>query len=470
MKTPAKTPATAAVRETPSLATRLDAVTVAKTINYYPSNAGWSAMWTSFDAARIEADLAKAKALGAGTVRVIVFPTAFGYPTPKADYAAKLAKFVSIAAGQGLTVKFTLFDWWTGYTDATGSAKWAKAVLTPYADDPRVLSVEVQNEFDPTDAKAVAWVKQIVPSIRAAVPTMPLTLSVSGTTGSSGLTRIRTALAATPLDYLDFHFYGNSERALTEIKKAQEAAAPFPIVIGETGLSTAAGTEGEQAAYLARVFQAARTAGVGSVAPWTLTDFSTGAIPANSAVSKIPAQYKYGLYRADGAAKAAAAVVQTYWSGQPLTNTLLDLGFEATPGNSPWRPYLASEGAAVRSSDAAHTGSWSAKFSGTTRADGGLPSIRIAPVAPVRPGQTWRAEAWAKGQNATGTSEIALSWFDANDRWLGQTSSKRVAAGTTGWTKLTVTATAPAGAASVQLHLKSGDNRGSVWFDDVTLS
>ena len=91
-------------------------------------------------------------------------------------------------------------------------------------------------------------------------------------------------------------------------------------------------------------------------------------------------------------------------------------------------------------------------------------------MAPVQPGQKWHAEAWAKGQNATGTSEIALSWFDANDRWLGQTSSKRVAAGTTGWTKLTVTATAPAGAASVQLHLKSGDNKGSVWFDDVTLS
>ena len=44
----------------PTLAARLAAVKAAKQINYYPSTAGWSAMWTSFDAAKIDADLAKA--------------------------------------------------------------------------------------------------------------------------------------------------------------------------------------------------------------------------------------------------------------------------------------------------------------------------------------------------------------------------------------------------------------------------
>jgi hypothetical protein len=29
---------------------------------------------------------------------------------------------------------------------------------------------------------------------------------------------------------------------------------------------------------------------------------------------------------------------------------------------------------------------------------------------------------------------------------------------------------APAGAAGVQLHLKCGDNTGTVWFDDVAVS
>ncbi|MEU4688183.1 cellulase family glycosylhydrolase [Actinoplanes sp. NPDC023714] len=453
-------------------ASRLDATLSAKTINYYPSDAGWSAMWTSFDAARIDADMAKAAALGADNVRVIVFPQAFGYPTPKAEYTERLRKFVNIADSYGLTVKFTLFDWWAGYNDATGSAAWAKAVLSPYANDPRVISVELKNEFNPNDPAAVAWVKRIIPAVRAAVPQMPLTLSVDGQSGAPAMAKIKSLLSATPLDYYDFHFYGSSERSLAEIRKAQSAVSPSPIVIGETGVTTAAGSgsEGEQAAFLARVFQAAQVAKVGSVAPWTLNDFSDGAIPSNSQVSKLAAQYRFGLYRADGTAKPAAAVVRTAWTGGKLTNSVLDLGFEAAAGNSPWRPYLAEQGSAVRVRDVAHTGSGSARFSGTGRTSAGLPSVRTSPVNPVLPGQKWHAEAWAKGTGVTGSNEIALSWFDANDKWLGQSSSKQVAKGTSNWTKLTVDATAPAGAASVQLHLKSGDNSGSVWFDDVVLS
>ncbi|MFC4068251.1 glycosyl hydrolase, partial [Actinoplanes subglobosus] len=262
----------------------------------------------------------------------------------------------------------------------------------------------------------------------------------------------------------------NSERALAEIRRAQAAVAPGPIVIGETGVSTAVSSEGEQAAYLARVFAAAAEAGVGSVAPWTLYDFSDGAIPSNSQVSKAPAQYRFGLYRSDGTAKPAASVVRTAWTGGRLTNSLLDLGFEANPGSSPWRPYLADEGTAIRARDVSRTGGWSARFSGTARSGSSLPSIRTSPVDPVRAGQTWHAEAWARGAGVTGSNEIALSWFDINDRWLGQTSSKQVAKGNSGWTRLTVDAVAPPGATSVQLHLKSGDNKGTVWFDDVALS
>ncbi|WP_309238158.1 cellulase family glycosylhydrolase [Actinoplanes aureus] len=449
---------------------RLDAVLTAKTINYYPSNAGWSAMWTSFNSTKIDADLAKAAALGADNVRVIVFPQSFGFPKPTAEYADRLRKFISIADSHGLTVKLTLFDWWAGYGDANGSATWAKTLLAPYADDPRVLSVELKNEIPPADAAAVAWVRKLIPAVRAAVPGMPLTLSTDGQSGASGLARIKSQLAGTPLDYYDFHFYGNSERSLAEIRKAQSAVAPAPIVIGETGLSTASGSEGEQGAFLARVFEAARVAGVDSVAPWTLNDFASGAIPSNSQVSKAPAQYKFGLHRVDGTAKFGASVVRTAWAGRALSNSVLDLGFEASAGDSPWRPYLAEHGTAVRAKDAARTGTFSVRFSGTGRTGGGVPSVRISPLRPVQGGQSWHAEAWARGAGVTGTNEIALSWFDSNDKWLGQHSSKQVAKGTSGWTRLTVDAVAPAGAASVQLHLKSGDNKGTVWFDDVVLS
>ncbi|MEU4157506.1 glycosyl hydrolase [Actinoplanes sp. NPDC026670] len=463
-------PVTIGAETTVTLKSRLAAVTTARTINYYPSNAGWSAMWTGFDAARIEADMAKAAALGADNVRIIVFPQSFGFPKPRAEYTERLRKFISIAGSQGLSVKLTLFDWWSGYSDAAGSAAWAKAVLTPYADDRRVLSVELKNEFVSTDPAAVAWVQRLIPAVREAVPQMPLTLSVDGQSGAAGLARIKATLADTPLDYYDYHFYGNSERALAEIQRAQAAVSPDPIVIGETGLSTATSSEGEQLAFLARTFTAAAEAGVRSVAPWTLYDFADGAIPSNSQVSKVPAQYRFGLFRADGTAKPAVNVVRNAWAGNRLTNNLLDLDFEASPGSSPWRPYLADEGTAVRARDASRSGGFSARFSGTARAGSSLPSVRTSPVDPVRAGQTWHAEAWARGVNVTGSNEIALSWFDINDRWLGQNTSKRVVKGDSDWTRLTVDAVAPSGATSVQLHLKSGDNKGSVWFDDVALS
>jgi hypothetical protein len=465
-------PVSAAYAETatPSLGSRMTAVKVAKTINYYPSNAGWSAMWTGFDPVAVDADLAKAASLGANNVRVILFPDTFGFPTPKTEYVERLRKFVSIADSYGMTVKLTLFDWWEGYSDVTRSIAWAKTILNPYKDDPRVLAVELKNEFQPDDTAAVTWIRQVIPAVRAAAPGLPLTLSVDGGTGATGMAKIKAALAGTPLDYYDFHFYGNSERSLAEIRKAQAAVSPSPIVIGETGASSSATSEGEQAAYLARVFRAAAEAGVGSVAPWTLNDFSAGAIPVQSNVSTIPAQYTFGLYRADGTAKLAASVVRTAWTTGTMPNTFLNLSFEAPANELTWKANQPDAGVGVVTTSMPRTGSNSLKFAGTTRTSAGLPSMRTAPITPVQPNYKWRAEAYARGFNATGVTEISLSWFDANGKWLSESTSNRLPTGNTGWTKLVVDTTAPAGAASVQLHLKSADNTGTVYFDDVAIS
>ena len=467
---PKATATVKAAEVAPTLASRMALVKVAKTLNYYPTTGGWSAMWTSFNPTKIDADLAKASALGATNVRIILFPQTFGYPTPKADYTDKLAKFVGLAAARGMTVKFTLFDWWESYGDVAGSTAWATAVLKPYKDDKRVIAVELKNEFDPSGAAGLAWAKKIVPAVRAVVPAVPLTFSVDGAVGATGMAKIKAALTATPLDYYDFHFYGNSERALANIRRAQAAVAPAPVVIGEVGLNTLQNTEGEQAAFLARVFEGAEVAGVQSVAPWTLNDFAPGAIP-SSDVAKLPAQYSYGLYRTDGTAKAAAAVVKAEWGNTALPADLLDNSFEATAGQGPWRPYLPELGFAVKTQSAAHTGKWSISFTNTGKSDAGsAPSYRVAPIAPVQSAQKWHGEVWARGSNATGVSQIALSWFDINDKWLGGVSSPNLATGTTGWTKLSVNGSAPAGSASMQVHLKSGDNDGTVWFDDVLIT
>ena len=459
----------AAADTAPTLASRMAAVKVAKTLNYYPDTAGWSKMWTNFNATQINTDLAKAQTLGANNVRAILFPTTMGYPTPTATYLDRLSQFVAMAAAHNMTVKFTLFDWWDGYSDVAGSTAWARAVLTPYKDDKRVISVEVKNEFDATAATGAAWAKKIVPAIRSIAPTMPLTFSVDGTSGATGMAKIKSVLAATPLDFYDFHFYGNSERALANIKKAQAAVAPAPVVLGEVGLNTLQNTEGEQAAFLARVFEAAKVAGVGSVAPWTLYDFTSTAIP-SSQVSQLPAQYNYGLYHTDGSAKPAAAVVKAEWTGTALPADLLDPSFELTAAASAWSAYLPDLGIGVRTTSAAHSGKWSITFTRTSKDPSGAPSIRVAPITPVQSAQKWHGEVWVKGNAATGQTQIALSWFDANDKWLGGASSASLPVGTTNWTKLSVDGVAPAGSASMQIHLKSGDNSGTIWFDDVSVS
>ncbi len=462
--------APAAYAAAPTLASRMTAVRAAKTINYYPSNAGWTSMWTNFDPVRIDTDLARAATLGADNVRVIVFPQTFGYPEPTAGYAAKLDQFIALAAARGLTVKLTLFDWWSGYADVDNSVIWALTLLSPYADDPRVIAVELKNEIPPNDPAAIAWARELIPAIRATLPAMPLTLTVDGTSGATGMGTLKTQLAGTPLDYYDFHFYGPSERSLAEIRRAQTAVAPAPMVIGETGLSTLSSTEGEQAAYLSRVFRAAREANVTSVAPWILNDFAAGAIPANSAVSTQPAQYKFGLYRTDATAKISAGTVGTAWTTGATPNSILNLSFEAAAADSPWRQFQPQAGAAVITTDSPRTGTQSARFSGTTRTTAGLPSLVTSPITPVQAGYRWRAEAYARGVAATGVTEIAFSWFDINGTWLSQHTSNRLPAGNSPWTKLVVETVAPAGAASVQLHLKSGDNTGTVWFDDVAVS
>jgi hypothetical protein len=453
----------------PTLAGRMAAVKTSKSINYYPSLAGWSKMWSSWNPSRVDADLTKAAALGATNVRAIIFPNTFGYPYPKPTYVAMLDTFVDLAQAHGMTVRFTLFDWWDNYPDIAGSTSWATTMLTPYKNDNRVISVELQNEFNPSDAKAVAWAKKMVPFMRASFPTMPVTFSVDGDIGATGMGQIKNALVASPVDYYDFHFYGNSERAHAMIRRAQATVAPAPVVIGEAGLNTLQNTEGEQAAFLARVYQAAALAGVQSVSPWTLTDFAPGAIP-DSAVSRLVAQYSYGLYRTDGTAKPAAAVIKAAWTGTPMPSTLLDPSFEAAAGQTSWRAYLPELGLGVKTQSAARTGKWSVSFSNTGKSAAGTPSYRVAPLNPVWGTQKWHGEVWARGNAATGTNQLSLSWFDINDKWLGGVSSAALPTGTTNWTKLSVDGVSPVGAASMQIHLKSGENTGTVWFDDALVS
>ncbi|WP_305785156.1 cellulase family glycosylhydrolase [Symbioplanes lichenis] len=457
----AATKATTAQLKARNLAT----TAVTKQINYYPAAAGWSAMWSNWQPAQINADLARAAALGATSVRVIVFPDTFGWPAPTATYTDRLAKFFALAATNKLAVKLTLFDWWGRYDEVAKSTQWATALLTPYRNDSRLISVELKNEMNPDSAAEMSWARQMIPVLRKVLPATPVTVTTPGSKAIDGFRKLKAALATTPPDYYDYHYYGDSASAYAELSEAKSIAAPATLVLGEAGRSSLFFNEGEQAAYLGRVFAAARQAGIPSVAPWTLFDFTSTAGPSSDTPA---AEYAYGLYRTDGTAKPAAAVVKNYWAGKPLDDSLLNLGFEN--GIGAWLNSSPEFGTATWTATGARTGTGAIAFSGTTRSANALPSLKISPITPVRGGQTWKAQVYARGAAATGLTQLSLAWFDAAGAYLGQNSSAALPAGDTAWTLLQTSGVAPAGAASVQMHLKSGDNTGTVWFDDAGLA
>jgi hypothetical protein len=287
-------------------------------INYYPAGRPWSAMWVRWDAAGIDADLAKVASLGANAVRLIVPPAAFGYPTPSATMQAHLHDAVAMAAAHGLAVQLTLFDWFGGYTDVRGSKAWATAIAHPFANDPRVSSIELRNELDLADPTAVAWARALLPHLQRQVGDVPTTISVNGPATSVGL--LRGLLAPVTPTFWSYHYYDGTsgDRARAAFAVARAGAGRQPLYLGETGADSwarrgesAATAEARQAAFLAAVFAAAAAEGLPAPAPWTYSDFADGTLPAGSQ----PRQAAFGLVRLDGSEKPAAAVVRAAFTG-----------------------------------------------------------------------------------------------------------------------------------------------------------
>lgn len=284
-------------------------------VNYYPSTDAWGGMWSSWRPAMIDADMARVASLGANTVRIFIQPATFGYPTPQPQYLSELSQFIAIAASHGLRVHLTLFDGWDNYADIAGSEQWAAAILKPFDADPRVAVVELQNEIDPTDPAAMAWARTMLPVIRADAG-VPVTVSVTGWNSTTALAELIRALGSSQPDFYDDHFYGNLPYVASVFSSAEQLAGSKPLFIGETGYSTnplntsapgvaptVAAHEAAQASFFYQVELAAYNAGLPPAAPWTLYDFAP-----TSSLS--PIEQDFGLFRVDGSAKPAVAVIQ----------------------------------------------------------------------------------------------------------------------------------------------------------------
>jgi hypothetical protein len=458
-----------------------------RSISYFPALGGWTLMWTRFDAAAIDRDLARIAWLRANTVRVIVPAHAFGYPEPQAEMSARLEKVVQLASGHGLRVELTLFDWWHAYADIAGSRRWAAAVLSPYAGDARIALVELQNEIRPQDAGATEWAADLIPFVRA-LARLPVAISVPALDPARDLRLLRAALGPAQPDVYSAHFYWRPELAATSLETARDAVAPVPLRLGETGYSTAipyevlpgvpaspSAREAEQGYYLRSLALVARRVGLPSIAPWILSDFAAEAIPADDpAVRGNAREYRFGLFRVSGAAKPAAAELRAIFSGSRVDG--FNGGFEdavrdetglAVPAL--WRIRRTANAGFARDTQVVRTGRASARIDGGPTGTAPDAAFVIAPPDPaVGQGDRSTVTAFARTTSSCGEVRLAIRWFSVEGRAVGGAQSESVPCGTRGWRRLRATGLAPSGAAYVGLYLRAAGTVGHAWFDDVS--
>ena len=455
-------------------------------MNYYPSDGGWSDMWTNFQPAKLDADFSKMSGLGANAVRIIVFPSAFGYPTVAPLMLARLATVLNIAAKNDLRVQLTLFDWWGDYADVAGSQRWMKSLLGPLKGDTRIELVELKNEVDPGDQPQMSWICRLMPTLQQLLPGVPRTVSIADT-GLGPFTELVRALRTCQPDVWDYHYYGPADLAYSELQRIQAEAKPLPLIIGEAGYSTAArvdapgALEEAQAYFYSCVFAATQALRLPPPAPWTLTDFEPGSIPSaavsgrpTAATAADPREYAFGLFRLDGKPKPAAAVVMNAFHGRLTYDIDGAFQHEALAPSSTtagiWLLFHANEGNFAIDHQVSRAGSASARISNSGGDATGVPSFYVSPVATVHANQLWAATVWARGQKVTGKITISFSWFNVLGKYLGNVESTTLPLGDTTWTPLHLAARAPQGATQLQLHLMSSHDTGTAWFDDVSVS
>ena len=208
-----------------------------KEVNYYPAAGGWTYMWSHFDQAAINRDFARIRGLDANTVRIIIQPTVFGFPSVRPLMARRLSEVIGLAARHSLRVHLTLFDWWHRYTDIRGSKEWVSSLLSRYWGDPNIAVLELQNEVSPKNRQAVAWVATMLPYLSTVMPGTLRTVSTA-TVPPAEFAKFTRELRRSPPDFWDYHYYGPARDAFPVLSQIRALAAPRRLFIGETGRST----------------------------------------------------------------------------------------------------------------------------------------------------------------------------------------------------------------------------------------
>lgn len=468
-----------------SVVTRLP-VSSLRVMNYFPASAPWGLFWTNYQHDQVASDYAQIASLGANAVRVIVQPTVLGWPSMSATGAGELKDVIDTAGNNGLQVQLTLFDSFTGYTQEASSISWMQTALAPYANDPRIALVELQNEMPLTNTSAVTWAKDMLAQLPTILPGVPRTISVAG---DQSLTLMRSLVAAVPanlLDVIDTHLYGSENAIISKLAAAQAVAAGRPVFVGEFGKPTDSSDSScsqlAQTSFYERIAYDIASVGIWGITPWTFTDFALSAMPARYVGTD---QSSYGIRTVDGTWKMAKTAVSSIlhygtaaqalagFASQGIQAFNFDSDFECdlrsasdNTGKDAWTVFDPADVGSSGAADGQGVSGTSAGFLSRTAGDPKVKVPSLMHVLPVTSLSPLTVTAQTRLVNATGQTRLALAWF-SNTAYLGQTESTYAVNSSSAWQTLSITATPPAGTTSVQIHLKSYGNSGTAYFDTV---
>ncbi|GAC1552634.1 MAG: hypothetical protein NVS2B7_28580 [Herpetosiphon sp.] len=161
-----------------------------KGVNYYPADHPWGFMWTDWDSAQIERDMARMEhEVGANVVRLLVpYHASNGWSDDRGHVSNKmldrLQQAVQIAGNHHMKVVLTLFDWHGMLETAARpyELQYLRRIVDVFRDDDRVLAWDLHNEPDNyADWKlnapgVVQWVTSLADALHAMDQRHPVTV------------------------------------------------------------------------------------------------------------------------------------------------------------------------------------------------------------------------------------------------------------------------------------------------------
>lgn len=303
-----------------------------KGFNYYPRMHPWRTFNVGeWEPQVTEKELKLGAALGANNVRMFIdfnyslagspIDMPLGALMPNRQYIAHVREFIDIAGQLDLKVQFTLFDSmnWSLYQPENFwmIETYLHALIPQFANDPRILCWDLQNE--PDRAIRTVGANIVIPFFqRASQLIRNLDSKQLQTIGWIGRERAKYYPDLDQhLDFWCFHFYDKAAN-LPELVKFYKTQTTKPVMLQEFGLPTGGpgpggqNTEADQTAHYARVLTTLEENNMCGSVFWCLNDYPVG-LAGDPPITTDHPENHFGVLRLDYSEKPVTRTLRSFW-------------------------------------------------------------------------------------------------------------------------------------------------------------